>query len=107
MSVFHDVAAAFLHPGGPYLFIKLVTACYVVSAIGRMIPVRHKQVPGYRPRPGRAVRQSAGILAVAAPRTACAHQPLAGAHPAEAGTAPPAAAAPAAPPAASACARTG
>src|SRR5260370_26651974 len=24
--VFHDIAAAFLHPGGPYLFIRLLTA---------------------------------------------------------------------------------
>ncbi len=44
----------------------------MVSAIGRLIPVRHKQVPGYRPRPGRAARQAAGILAAAAALTGCA-----------------------------------
>ncbi len=73
MSVLRSVAGAFLHPGGPYLFIKLVTAGYVVSAIGRLMPVRHKQVPGYRPRRGRAVRQGAGIVATAAALTGCAY----------------------------------
>jgi mannan endo-1,4-beta-mannosidase len=84
MSVFHDVITAFLHPGGPYLFIKLVTAGYVVSAIGRLIPVRHKQVPGYRPRPGRAARQAAGILAAAAALTGCGYLLSAGGKPAAA-----------------------
>ena len=71
MSVLHDIAAAFLHPGGPYLFIKLVTAGYVISAIGRLIPVRRKQVPGYRPRPRRTARRSAVTLAAAAVLAAC------------------------------------
>jgi mannan endo-1,4-beta-mannosidase len=66
VSVLSDIASAFLHPGGPYLFIKLVTAGYVISAIGRLIPVRHRQVPGYRPRPGRDVRKGVGIVTVAA-----------------------------------------
>jgi hypothetical protein len=44
----HGIAAAFLRPGGPYLYLRLVTAAYAVSAIGRLIPVRRKQVPGYR-----------------------------------------------------------
>src|SRR5260221_2975309 len=101
MSVLHRAVAAFLRPDGPYLFIRLVTAGYVVSAIGRMIPVRHKQVPGYRPWPGRAVRQGAGILAVAAALTACAYLLSAGGKPAETRTAAPAYAAPASPAAAS------
>ena len=46
----HDIAAVFLRPGGPYLYLRLVTASYAVSAIGRMVPVRRKQVPGYRRR---------------------------------------------------------
>jgi mannan endo-1,4-beta-mannosidase len=73
MSLPHDIVAAFLYPGGPYLFIKLVTVGYVISAIGRMIPVRHKQVPGYRPRRGRAGRRAAGIVAAAAALTGCAY----------------------------------
>jgi hypothetical protein len=44
------IATAFLKPGGPYLYLRLVTAAYAVSAIGRVIPVRRKQVPGYRRR---------------------------------------------------------
>jgi hypothetical protein len=44
----HEIAAAFLRPGGPYLYVRLVTAAYAVSAVGRMIPVKRKQVPGYR-----------------------------------------------------------
>jgi hypothetical protein len=46
----HDIAAVFLRPGGPYLYLRLVTASYAVSAIARMVPVRRKQVPGYRRR---------------------------------------------------------
>jgi hypothetical protein len=46
----HDIAAVFLRPGGPYLYLRLVTVSYAVSAIGRMVPVRRKQVPGYRRR---------------------------------------------------------
>jgi hypothetical protein len=46
----HSVAASFLGPGGPYLYLRLVTAAYTVSAIGRVIPVKRKQVPGYRRR---------------------------------------------------------
>lgn len=44
----HEIIAAFLRPGGPYLYVRLVTAAYAVSAVGRMIPVKRKQVPGYR-----------------------------------------------------------
>jgi hypothetical protein len=44
------VIRAFLRPGGPYLYLRLVTAAYAVSAIGRLIPVKRKQVPGYRRR---------------------------------------------------------
>lgn len=44
----HDIAVVFLKPGGPYAYLRLVTAAYAVSAIGRLIPVRRKQVPGYR-----------------------------------------------------------
>jgi hypothetical protein len=46
----HDIIAAFLRPDGPYLYVRLVTAAYAVSAIGRVIPVKRKQVPGYRRR---------------------------------------------------------
>ena len=46
----HAIVTAFLRPGGPYVYVRLVTACYAVSAIGRLIPVRRKQVPGYRSR---------------------------------------------------------
>jgi hypothetical protein len=44
----HDIAAGLLKPGGPFLYVRLVTAAYAVSAIGRMVPVRRKQVPGYQ-----------------------------------------------------------
>jgi hypothetical protein len=46
----HDIAVGLLKPGGPFLYVRLVTAAYAVSAIGRLIPVRRKQVPGYRRR---------------------------------------------------------
>ena len=48
--MFHDIAAIFLKPGGPYMYVRLVTAAYAISAICRVIPVRRKQVPGYRRR---------------------------------------------------------
>lgn len=104
MSVLHRAVAAFLRPDGPYLFIRLVTAGYVVSAIGRMIPVRHKQVPGYRPRPGRGVRQGAGILAAAAALTAGAYLLSPGGKPAAATPAAPRHTSPATPPTAAASA---
>jgi Glycosyl hydrolase family 26 len=44
------IAIAFFRPGGPYLYVRLVTASYAISAIARLIPVKSKQVPGYRPR---------------------------------------------------------
>jgi hypothetical protein len=50
--MFHDIAAIFLKPGGPYTYVRLVTAAYTVSAIGRLIPVKRRQVPGYRRRFG-------------------------------------------------------
>ncbi len=46
----HDIATGLLKPGGPFLYVRLVTAAYAVSAIGRLLPVRRKQVPGYRRR---------------------------------------------------------
>jgi hypothetical protein len=46
----HEIVAAFLRPGGPYVYVRLVTAGYAISAIARLIPVRRKQVPGYRRR---------------------------------------------------------
>jgi len=46
----HEIIAAFFRPGGPYLYVRLVTAAYALSAIGRLIPVKRKQVPGYRSR---------------------------------------------------------
>lgn len=48
--MFHDVVSTFFKPAGPYLYVRLVTAAYAVSAIGRLIPVQRKQVPGYRRR---------------------------------------------------------
>ncbi len=48
----HGIAAAFLRPGGPYLNLRLVTAAYALSAIGRLIPVKRKQVPGPGDSPG-------------------------------------------------------
>ena len=45
-----DIAAAFLKPDGPFWYLRLVTAAYAISAIGRLIPVKRKQVPGYRRR---------------------------------------------------------
>jgi len=46
----HGIATVLLRPGGPYLYVRLVTASYAISAIARLIPVKTKQVPGYRPR---------------------------------------------------------
>ena len=46
----HGIIAAFFRPDGPYLYVRLVTAAYAASAIGRLIPVKRKQVPGYRRR---------------------------------------------------------
>jgi hypothetical protein len=46
----HEMIAAFFRASGPYLYVRLVTAAYALSAIGRLIPVKRKQVPGYRPR---------------------------------------------------------
>ena len=48
--MFHQIIAAFFRPSGPYLYVRLVTAAYALSAVGRLIPVKRKQVPGYRPR---------------------------------------------------------
>jgi hypothetical protein len=45
-----EFIAAFFRPSGPYLYVRLVTAAYALSAISRLIPVKRKQVPGYRPR---------------------------------------------------------
>ena len=64
--------SAFLHPGGPYLFVRIVTAAYAVSAIGRLIPVRRKQIAGYRPKQPRSVTLAAGAVAVAPAAAACA-----------------------------------
>jgi mannan endo-1,4-beta-mannosidase len=57
--------AALLHPGGWYLFVRVVTAGYAISALGRLVPVRRKQVAGYR-------RDPAGIAALTAAGTALA-----------------------------------
>ena len=65
LDFLHQAARAFLYPGGWYLLVRVVTASYAVSAVGRLIPVRRKQVAGYRGRPGRTAALSAGGLAVA------------------------------------------
>jgi len=82
--VLSDIASAFLHPGGPYLFVKLLTATYVISAIGRLVPVRHKQVPGYQPRPRRAALEAAGITAAVVMLAGCTFLLHAGSKPASA-----------------------
>jgi len=64
-DLIHKAADAFLHPGGWYLFVRIVTAGYAVSAIGRLIPVRRKQIAGYRRKPKRAAALSAAGLAFA------------------------------------------
>jgi hypothetical protein len=46
----HAIITAFARPGGPYLYLTLVTAVSAVGAIARLIPFRRKQVPGYRCR---------------------------------------------------------
>jgi hypothetical protein len=46
----HAIITAFARPGGPYLYLRLVTAGSAVGAIARLIPFRRKQVPGYRCR---------------------------------------------------------
>jgi hypothetical protein len=46
----HIIAAALFGSGGPYSYLRLLTAAYAVSAVGRVIPVKRKQVPGYRRR---------------------------------------------------------
>lgn len=46
----HEIIAIFFRPAGPYLYVRLVTAAYALSAIGRLIPVKRKQVPGYHSR---------------------------------------------------------
>jgi hypothetical protein len=52
----HQVIAAFFRPGGPHLYVRLVTATYALSAIGRLMPVKRKQVPGYRRRARAMIR---------------------------------------------------
>jgi mannan endo-1,4-beta-mannosidase len=67
----HSIVTAFLQPGGPYLYVRLVTASYAISAIARMIPVKPRQVPGDRPRVP-AVVWYGGSTAVALAAVACA-----------------------------------
>jgi mannan endo-1,4-beta-mannosidase len=67
----HGIAAALLRPGGPYLYVRLVTASYAISAIARLIPVKDKQVPGYRRRVP-AVVWYGGTTLAAASVVACA-----------------------------------
>jgi len=43
-----EILTDFLRPDGPYLYVRLVTASYALSAVGRLLPVKIKQVPGYR-----------------------------------------------------------
>jgi hypothetical protein len=46
----HQVITLFVQSGGPYLYLRLVMAASAVCAVGRLIPVKRKQVPGYRRR---------------------------------------------------------
>lgn len=66
-SWIHQAVTAFLHPGGWYLFVRVVTASYAVSAIGRLIPVRRKQIAGYR-----RDRKRTAALSAAGAATMCA-----------------------------------
>lgn len=66
-SLVQKAVSAFLHPGGPYLFVRIVTVSYAISAIARLVPVRRKQVPGFRRRPGRMM-----VLTVVGVVAACA-----------------------------------
>jgi hypothetical protein len=43
--------------------VRLVTASYVISAIARLIPVKAKQVPGYRAKVPAVVWYSATTIA--------------------------------------------
>lgn len=56
MAIFRDIGATVFTSGGPYVYVRLVTVAYAVSAVGRVIPVKRKQVPGYRRRLPVAVR---------------------------------------------------
>src|SRR5437879_13407 len=44
-DMIHGIIAAFFRPGGPYLFVRLVTAGYAISEVGRLIPVRRSARP--------------------------------------------------------------
>ena len=55
-----EIIASFFRPSGPYMYLRLVTAAYALSAIGRLIPVKRKQVPGYRPRVPAVLRPRGG-----------------------------------------------
>lgn len=87
-SLLHRAATAFIHPGGPYLFVRIVTALYAISAVGRLVPVRRKQVPGFRRNPGRTAAVTAASVAVACAVGACTYI-LPGLGPFRHGAAPP------------------
>lgn len=72
VSVLHNAAEAFLYPGGAFLFVRLITAGYAISAVGRLIPVRRKQVAGYRPHPQRTAALTACSMLAAGGIVACA-----------------------------------
>lgn len=76
--------------------MRLVTASFAISAIARLIPVKSKQVPGYRPRvPAVVWYCGTGVVAVAvltcafvfsqAPAPAPVQHPVAARHPVRAG----------------------
>jgi hypothetical protein len=67
------VVNALLYPGGWYLFVRIITASYAMSAIGRLLPIRRKQVPGYRRRPARAAALTTAGVAVVCGAAACAY----------------------------------
>ena len=73
LSLLHRAASAFLHPGGPYLFVRIVTALYAASAIGRLVPVRRKQVPGFRRTPGRTAAFTVATVAIVCAIGACTY----------------------------------
>ena len=71
LDFLHKTVDALLYPGGAYLFVRLVTASYAVSAIGRLIPVRRKQVPRFHRKPLRTAGIATVAVGIAVAATAC------------------------------------
>jgi glycosyl hydrolase family 26 len=72
LSIIQRAVHAFLYPGDADLFVRIVTAGYALSAVGRLLPVRRKQIAGYRPNPRRTTVITAGGVLIASGLAACA-----------------------------------